>query len=604
LTWAEADANTNNLNSSKLENIVEDLTPQLGGDLDINGKSIISVSNGNINITPHGTGIVNVKGLKVGQGANNIATNSAIGTSALSVITTGANNSGFGYHALRDTSNGERNTAIGVSTIVRNNAGNNNTALGYNSLNYTVGNNNTAIGSASGSIIDGGSSNTLLGYNSGSAITTGSNNVVIGSNTGSTIATVSNHIIISDGSGNIRIRVDNTGAVSLGSLKYPTADGTNGQAIITNGSGILSFGTFLTSYTETDPIFSASEAATITSTDTTNWDNAYSWGNHASAGYLKNVVEDLTPQLGGNLDTNGNNITNAITNGNLTLTANGTGIIQLSSNTNINGILTVDKLQVDTSVITGSTSVGQLAWNDGDGTLEFLLKGGNVNLQLGQEQVIRINNNTASTLLDGQVVYITGSQGQRPTVALASALSEATSSRTIGMVTEPILTGADGFITTTGLVNGLNTSAYTAGTPLWLDTIAGSYTSTKPASPNQGVFVGWVVRSHATVGSIYVNIQNGYELDELHDVLISSVQNNQTLIYDSTATVWKNTALKTINNQSIIGSGDIAVQAVLVSGTNIKTINGSSILGSGNITIEGGTGGSTGFEQTFMLMGA
>lgn len=53
--------------------------------------------------------------------------------------------------------------------------------------------------------------------------------------------------------------------------------------------------------------------------------------------------------------------------------------------------------------------------------------------------------------------------------------------------------------------------------------------------------------------------------------------------------VIKSTAIKTVNSTSLIGSGDIAVQATLVSGTNIKTINSTSILGSGDIAVAGGT---------------
>ncbi|CAB4154500.1 hypothetical protein UFOVP647_6 [uncultured Caudovirales phage] len=56
LTWTEGDANITNLNTSKIENLVEDTTPQLGGSLDVNGNSIISASNGNINIVPNGSG--------------------------------------------------------------------------------------------------------------------------------------------------------------------------------------------------------------------------------------------------------------------------------------------------------------------------------------------------------------------------------------------------------------------------------------------------------------------------------------------------------------------------------------------------------------------
>lgn len=56
LTWTEGDANITNLNNAKIENVVEDLTPQLGGNLDVNGQAIVSVSNGNIRLEPNGSG--------------------------------------------------------------------------------------------------------------------------------------------------------------------------------------------------------------------------------------------------------------------------------------------------------------------------------------------------------------------------------------------------------------------------------------------------------------------------------------------------------------------------------------------------------------------
>jgi len=51
------------------------------------------------------------------------------------------------------------------------------------------------------------------------------------------------------------------------------------------------------------------------------------------------------------------------------------------------------------------------------------------------------------------------------------------------------------------------------------------------------------------------------------------------------------TNIKTVNSNTLLGSGDIAVQATLVSGTNIKTVNGNNILGSGDIAIAGGIAG-------------
>jgi hypothetical protein len=69
LTWTEGDANFTNLNTAKLENVVEDTTPQLGGNLDVNGQQIVSASNGNIVIAPNGSGKTRVTALNYNEGA-------------------------------------------------------------------------------------------------------------------------------------------------------------------------------------------------------------------------------------------------------------------------------------------------------------------------------------------------------------------------------------------------------------------------------------------------------------------------------------------------------------------------------------------------------
>ena len=210
--------------------------------------------------------------------------------------------------------------------------------------------------------------------------------------------------------------------------------------------------------------------------------------------------------------------------------------------------LTID----DTNNVKGAASVqltggtgtaGTLSWNDGDGTLDIALKGGQTVLQVGQEQVVRVLNNTGAALSDGQVVYITGAQGQRPTVALADADIEATSSATIGIVTEPIANGAEGFVTLSGLVRNIDTSAWAEGAQLYVSGTAGALTTTKPVPPAHAVRIGWVVRQHAVSGSILVHVQNGYELDELHDVLLATPTNRQSLAYETASGLWKNTTL-------------------------------------------------------------
>lgn len=62
LSHTEGDANFTNLNNDKLENLSEDTSPQLGGNLDVNSQQIVSTSNQNVKIFPHGTGVLEVGG--------------------------------------------------------------------------------------------------------------------------------------------------------------------------------------------------------------------------------------------------------------------------------------------------------------------------------------------------------------------------------------------------------------------------------------------------------------------------------------------------------------------------------------------------------------
>lgn len=248
-------------------------------------------------------------------------------------------------------------------------------------------------------------------------------------------------------------------------------------------------------------------------------------------------------------------------------------------------ISNIDFAQFNTTV-TVTEGVGKLQWDDGNGTLQFGLKGGNVNLQLGQEIVARVYNDSGVALTDGQIVYISGSQGNRIAVKLAKADSEATSAGTLGMVTESIAVGAEGFITMVGTVNKLNTSGLTAGALVYLSaTTAGAYTTTPPTAPNHRVTLGYVERVDSVVGSIYVKVDNGYELDELHNVAITSPTSGQTLIYDAVAGTWENAALTAGTGVSVTnGAGTITI-----ANTGVTSIAGTA----NQITASASTGGVT-----------
>ena len=219
---------------------------------------------------------------------------------------------------------------------------------------------------------------------------------------------------------------------------------------------------------------------------------------------------------------------------------------------------------------TAGGAVGRLTWNDTDGTLDLGLKGGNVTLQLGQEQNVRIYNETATGFVDMQVVKITGSSGTRLTADLAQGNSDANSASTLAIMTEPAASHGEGFATTFGLIRQVDTSAFAEGATLYLSpTVAGGITITRPVAPNHTVVLGWCVRSHANQGVIYVNINNGFELDELHDVNITSVAAYNMLRRNSANTVWENIAGP---SGAIVGTTDTQTL------TN-KTISGGTVTG-------------------------
>lgn len=196
----------------------------------------------------------------------------------------------------------------------------------------------------------------------------------------------------------------------------------------------------------------------------------------------------------------------------------------------------------DTTPTTPPTSTGTMFWDTGNGTPSVVLDA-DVTLQLGQENVVLVYNGTGSTITNGSVVSVTGAQGQRPSVELADADSEPLSAGTLGIATEDIANGAEGFVTTFGLIRGLDTSGFTAGDPLWLSQTAGQFTKTRPLAPAHTVFLGWAIKINASSGEIFVHISNGWELDELHNVRITSVSGGQLLSYDQTNGYWKNTNL-------------------------------------------------------------
>ena len=218
---------------------------------------------------------------------------------------------------------------------------------------------------------------------------------------------------------------------------------------------------------------------------------------------------------------------------------------------------------------TGTAGVAVTRWNNTLGSTETTLKGGNVVLKNGVDLVARVVNkvtpNTTLTKAAYQAVRVTGAQGQRLAVAFAQANNDNNSADTIGLVCETIPTNQEGFIITVGQLEEINTTGALQG-ETWNDgdvlyispTTAGGLTNVKPTgATGHIVVIGYVEYSHAIHGKIYVKVMNGWELDELHNVNISSPTNNQILAYTSANSLWENKTLKTIEGLSLIGNTDL-----------------------------------------------
>lgn len=163
-------------------------------------------------------------------------------------------------------------------------------------------------------------------------------------------------------------------------------------------------------------------------------------------------------------------------------------------------------------------------------------------------------NETGFTIPAGAAVYFSGVSGNLPTIQLAQANGEMTSTKTIGITATAISNNSNGEIVIFGLADSLDTSVFLAGSSLWLSpTIPGGLTTTKPSAPDHAVFIGFVTRSHPTQGSIEVKIQNGFELEELHNVAISSLKDGDILSYNGSTGLWKNAEDKSITNALIFG---------------------------------------------------
>jgi hypothetical protein len=253
-----------------------------------------------------------------------------------------------------------------------------------------------------------------------------------------------------------------------------------------------------------------------------------------------------------------------------------------------------------------------LVYTTGDqnisGKLTSYFSNGNIQIPLGFSNYAYVRN-LDSALTKGEVVYIAGAQGDRAAVRKASNTGEATSSKTFGIAAEAIASSADGYVINNGQLQNLNIlTSFNIGDSLWLGTGAGSITNQKPTAPNHSVFLGVVEKpGNGNNGIMYVKIQNGYELDELHDVKIDSPLSGQFLVRNDVNSLWINKNIDFSNTQ-IFTSNNTWYKPTGAKSVDVSIIGGGGGGGAGRYdsvsTSRGGGGGGGGGGFTFLNLNA
>lgn len=214
-----------------------------------------------------------------------------------------------------------------------------------------------------------------------------------------------------------------------------------------------------------------------------------------------------------------------------------------------------------------------------------------------------VTNDEATTITKGQAVYAFGGVGDRMTVKLANNTTDGASAQTVGLVySDSIGPNQKGIIIMQGLITGLSTlkpaDGWADGMPVYLGPTAGSKTFTKPYAPNHLVYLGIVTTANpGGSGRMYVRVQNGYELDELHNVQAQSPSLKDTLWYDNSVSPgqWKTASISTIlgytpqatitGAATTITTSDLTADKALISNASGKVAASSSVVGYGLATL-------------------
>lgn len=212
-----------------------------------------------------------------------------------------------------------------------------------------------------------------------------------------------------------------------------------------------------------------------------------------------------------------------------------------------NGVV-ADYYKLNTTPVATSTTQGSMYWDGAENTVALVMNG--TTQKIGQDQFYQGKNSTGVTIGKGQAVGFAGTDGNSGHLLIKPFLANGSepSQHYMGIAAENIANGATGKVISFGKLEGINTSAYTAGDILYVSTsVAGGFQTTVPSAPNN-IIVAAAVISASNNGKLMVRETLGSNINNDEGVKITTPTNGQVLKYNSTTGLWENST----DNNSVI----------------------------------------------------
>ncbi len=285
--------------------------------------------------------------------------------------------------------------------------------------------------------------------------------------------------------------------------------------------------------------------------------------------------------------------------GNLSGSFATTGSNQFNGSQSISGSITLsgsinnlNYIDFNTASVAPAWKSGRVFWDDSDGCLAVYNDEVDITLQVGQENWTKVYNGTAVTITNGAPVRLFDSHGDVPMVALAQSIAITGSANNVnqilGLATHNIEAGTFGYITTQGLVRGVNTNEFSDGATLYVSTSAGLLSTTPPSTPYEKIPIGQCVKAGpGGSGIIYVAVEQPIDFGDLTSVNISTYDNGDMWRYEGTGVngSWQH---RTISEIGLVITSSFNSYTASAATTGSNTFRGTETI-SGSLLVSGST---------------